>query len=156
MFSYITSFNYYNLKIKRFIYAHFFPFYIGHLPCFKILRTNPTLTSKFVHENSATNIEWNALKTTLWRAWEILNCDQVDPCFWILESMTNFESRQTKSMDAGTQCSSLNCAHAFQCEGLQNNHTSLKLSNFFPTLHKKNLTLVVLYWIWNYNDVSLY
>ena len=25
------------------------------------------------------------------------------------------------------QCSSLNCAHAFQCAGLQNNHTSLKL-----------------------------
>ena len=25
------------------------------------------------------------------------------------------------------QCSSLNCAHAFQCEGLRNYHTPLKL-----------------------------
>ena len=28
------------------------------------------------------------------------------------------------------------CAHAFQCEGLQNSHTSLNLSNFFATLHQ--------------------
>ena len=35
------------------------------------------------------------------------------------------------------QCSSLKCAHAFQSERLQNNHTSLKLSNFFATLHQK-------------------
>ena len=34
---------------------------------------------------------------------------------------------------------SLKCAHAFHCEeGLQNDHTSLKLSNFFATLHKQN------------------
>ena len=35
------------------------------------------------------------------------------------------------------QWSSLKCAHAFQCEGLQNKHTLLKFSNFFATLHKK-------------------
>ena len=39
------------------------------------------------------------------------------------------------------QCASLSCAHAFQCEGLQNNHTSLQLSNFFETLHKENLDI---------------
>ena len=36
------------------------------------------------------------------------------------------------------QCSSLKCAYALQCEGLQNNHTSLRLSNFFATLHQIN------------------
>jgi hypothetical protein len=29
----------------------------------------------------------------------------------------------------------LKCAHAFQCEGLPNNHTSLKLSKKIATLH---------------------
>ena len=33
------------------------PFKIAHFPCFKILWTNPILTSKFVNENSTTNIE---------------------------------------------------------------------------------------------------
>jgi hypothetical protein len=42
---------------------------------------------------------------------------------------------------ASLQCSSLKCAHAFQREGLQNNHTSLKLSIFFATLHKKELDI---------------
>ena len=36
---------------------------------------------------------------------------------------------------------------AFQCEGLQNNHTSLKL--FCNTSQKTNLILAVMYWIWN-------
>ena len=40
------------------------------------------------------------------------------------------------------QCSSLKCAYALQCEGLQNNHTSLRLSNFFATLHQINT------WYW--------
>ena len=49
-------------------------------------------------------------------------------------------------LDGTRQCSSLKCANAFQCEGLQNNHTSLKLSNFFSALHqKKNLILAILY-----------
>ena len=39
------------------------------------------------------------------------------------------------------QCSSLKCAHAFECEGFQNNHMSLKLSNFFATLYKKILDI---------------
>jgi hypothetical protein len=55
--------------------------------------------------------------------------------------MTNLEGQQRKSMDVGTQCSSLKCAHALQCEGLQNNHTSLKLSNFIATLHTKKLDI---------------
>jgi hypothetical protein len=38
------------------------------------------------------------------------------------------------------QWSSLKYAHAFQCEGLQNKHTSLKLSNFFATLQQKSTT----------------
>jgi hypothetical protein len=47
------------------------------------------------------------------------------------------------------QCSSLKCAHAFQCEGLQNNHTSLKLSDFVATLHRKtHLVLAALDWVW--------
>ena len=37
---------------------------------------------------------------------------------------------------ARRQCSSLKCAHGFQCEGLQNNHTSVKLSKFSATLHQ--------------------
>ena len=37
-----------------------------HRPCFKILWINLILTSKHdVHDNSTTNIECNALKTTL-------------------------------------------------------------------------------------------
>jgi hypothetical protein len=39
------------------------------------------------------------------------------------------------------QCSSLKCAHAFQCEGLQNNRTSLKLSNSFATPQSKDLDI---------------
>ena len=38
-------------------------------------------------------------------------------------------------------CSSLKCAHAFQCDRLQNNHTSLKLSIFFEMLHRKKLDI---------------
>ena len=34
---------------------------IAHLPCFKILHINPNLISELIHENSTTNIEWNAL-----------------------------------------------------------------------------------------------
>ena len=41
------------------------------------------------------------------------------------------------------QCSSLKCAHAFQCVRLQNNHTSVKLSNFLQHFTKKNLILGV-------------
>jgi hypothetical protein len=47
------------------IQSHFIPFEIFHLPCFKILWINPILTSKLGNEDFATNIEWNALKTTL-------------------------------------------------------------------------------------------
>ena len=39
------------------------------------------------------------------------------------------------------QCSSLKCAYAFQCEGLQNNHPSLKLSECFAILHKEKLDI---------------
>ena len=40
------------------------------------------------------------------------------------------------------QCSRLKCAHAFQCEGLQKNHTSLKLSKvFWNTSPKKQLDI---------------
>ena len=41
------------------------PLEIVHLLCFKIMQRNPTLTSKFVHENPTTTVDWNALKTTL-------------------------------------------------------------------------------------------
>ena len=44
-------------------------------------------------------------------------------------------------------CSSLKCACAFQCEGLQNNHTSLKLSNFFATLHTNQKNFIKT-WYW--------
>jgi hypothetical protein len=40
-----------------------------------------------------------------------------------------------------TQCSSLKCADAFQCEGFQNSHTSLKLSDVLATLHSKKLEI---------------
>ena len=52
------------------------------------------------------------------------------------------------------QCSSLKCAHAFQCEGLQNNHTSFKLSNLFCNTSPQNLLLDVLYWK-NKNTIKL-
>ena len=45
-----------------------------------------------------------------------------------------------ESIKKERQCSSLKCAHAFQCEGLQNNHTSLKLSKKIATLHKNEKT----------------
>ena len=48
-------------------------------------------------------------------------------------------SFETCTMYASGQWSSLKCANAFQCEGLQNNHTSLKLFNSFATLHKQKL-----------------
>ena len=48
-----------------------FLFIIAHLPCLKILQINPILTSKPIHENPTTDIEWNALKSTLSKAWEV-------------------------------------------------------------------------------------
>ena len=60
----IPSLNCCNLNIQRVTHAHF-PFKIAHLPCFKILRIRPILTSKLIHEKSTTNIEWKALITTL-------------------------------------------------------------------------------------------
>lgn len=38
---------------------------------FEMLPTNFNLTSKFVHENSTTNNEWNVFKTTLLHIWEV-------------------------------------------------------------------------------------
>jgi hypothetical protein len=51
----------------------------------------------------------------------------------------------------GAVFKSLKCAHAFQCEGRQNNHTSLKISKPFLqhfTEKKNNLIFAVLYRIW--------
>ena len=48
-----------------------FSLVISHLPRFKIIWTNPILTSKLVQENSTPNIKWNALKITLSWAWEV-------------------------------------------------------------------------------------
>ena len=53
------------------IHAHF-SLKIAHLPCFKILLMYLILTSKLVHDNSTTNIEWNALENTLPYAWEVM------------------------------------------------------------------------------------
>lgn len=43
------------------LFVAIFSLEIAHIPCFKILERNPILTSKHVHENSTTNIEWIAL-----------------------------------------------------------------------------------------------
>ena len=51
------SLLYYNLTIHMVIHA-LFSLEISHLSCFKILWINPSLTSKLVHENSRTNIEY--------------------------------------------------------------------------------------------------
>lgn len=57
-------------KISKIICARF-PLLIAHLPCYKMLWTNPISTLKLVHENSTTNIERYALKTTLSFAWKV-------------------------------------------------------------------------------------
>ena len=53
-----------NSKIQRIIHGHLPP-QNGSFPCFSILRINPILNSKLVHEKFTPNIEWNALQTTL-------------------------------------------------------------------------------------------
>ena len=60
--------------------------------------------------------------------------------FHLIFSSCLFEKRCWFGLQC-KQCSSLKCAHAFQCEGLPNNHTALKLSNFLATLHKKKLDI---------------
>ena len=75
-FSYASFFNCCNLK-KYYSFSFFsppsppLPLELAHLPCFKILWIIPTLTSKVVHENSTTNIDYNAPKTTLSKAWKV-------------------------------------------------------------------------------------
>ena len=70
IFKCIPSINCYNLRIQRVIHTHS-PLKIVYLSCFKMLHIHPSLTSKLVHGNSTTNIEWNAIKTTFYWAWEV-------------------------------------------------------------------------------------
>ena len=49
----------------------FFPMETIHIQSLYILHVDPILTSKVVHENFTTYIEWNVLKTIVSQAWEI-------------------------------------------------------------------------------------
>ena len=75
--------------------------------------------------------------------WPIYNASSGFPgAIWPHNTAAEYgEANPSELVSIPYQCSSLNCAHAFQCEGLQNNHTSLQLSNFFETLHKGNLDI---------------
>jgi hypothetical protein len=59
------------ILVKGNLFTPHSPLQTTHHPCFRTLQINLILTSKLVHEKSTTNIEWNALKTTLSYAWEI-------------------------------------------------------------------------------------
>lgn len=54
------------------------------------------------------------------------------------------------------KCSSLKCALAFQCEGLHNNHTSLKHSNFFVNTFSFSFFGYWSFWIEYENMMSHY
>ena len=85
----------------------------------------------------------------LWRGWQ--GPPPICEPLWIMPPLL-LRDRQVlaRAADSHAQCSSLKCAHAFQCEGgLQNNHTPLNLSKFFlySTLHQPKKGKPAWYWL---------